>query len=67
MGQAISPVTNKPYGFKRVCAVWGIARASVYRKMRKPDKPPRKRGPKPIVEESALLEHIKGGYSEVPF
>lgn len=67
MSQAISPVTEKLYGLKRVCAVWGISRASIYRKMRKLDKPPRKRGPKPIVEESALLEHIKGDIQKSPF
>lgn len=67
MGRTISPVTDKPYGIKRVCAMWGIARTSLYRKMRKPDKPPRKRGPKPTIEESVLLEHIKGDIQKSPF
>lgn len=63
MSQAISPTTGKPYGLKRVCEVWDIARCSFYRKCRTPEK----RGPKPIVEEKILLEKIQKDLQTTPF
>lgn len=63
MSQAISPPTGKPYGLKRVCEVWDIARCSFYRKCRTPEK----RGPKPIVEEKILLEKIQKDLQTTPF
>jgi hypothetical protein len=67
MGQAISPSTNRPYGLERVCKVWGIARASIYRRLRQPGTPPQKRGPKPSLEEAELLERIRKDLKASPF
>lgn len=66
MSRAISPVTNKPYGLKKVCAVWDVARSSLYRH-RQENRPARKRGPKPIVSEESLLEEIRGEIARSPF
>ena len=63
MSQAISPTTNKPYGLKRVCEAWDIARCSFYRKCFTPEK----RGPKPNVEEKILLEKIQKDLQTTPF
>lgn len=65
MSHTISPATNKFYGLKRVCEVWGIARSSLYRKAS--EKKPGKRGPKPIVEEAVLLEKIQEDLRKTPF
>ena len=60
MSQTISPKTKKPYGLKRVCEVWGIARSSVYRLHRQIQRcPPSKRGPKPSIGDSKLLFQIQ--------
>jgi len=67
MSQAISPVTDRPYGLKRVCEVWGISRAFIYKKLKTPEKSPHKRGIKPIVEEPELLEYIKEDILKSPF
>jgi len=67
MGQAISPKTHRPYGLERVCRVWGVARASVYRRRRKPDKPPQKRGSRPTLGETELLSHIREDLATSPF
>lgn len=63
MGQAISPTTNRPYGLKRVCEAWDIARCSFYRKCCNPEK----RGPKPTVEEQTLLKKIREDLQATPF
>ncbi len=63
MSQAISPTTNKPYGLKRVCGAWDIARCSFYRKCCTSER----RGPKPIVEEKILLEKIQKDLQTTPF
>ena len=31
MSQALSPSSGRPYGLARVCRIWRVARASVYR------------------------------------
>jgi putative transposase len=63
MSQAISPTTNRPYGLKRVCEAWDVARCSFYRKCCNPEK----RGPKPIIEEEILLEKIQKDLQATPF
>lgn len=66
MSQTISPVTNKPYGLKRVCDAWGLVRSTVYRhKDRK--KSSEKRGPKPAIEEKELLDRIREDIKNSPF
>ena len=63
MSQTISPTTNKPYGLKRVCETWDIARCTFYRECCTPEK----RGPKPLVEEKILLEKIQKDLQTTPF
>jgi len=63
MSQSISPITNKPYGLKRVCETWGIARCFFYRKACSL----KKRGPQPIVKEEVLLEKIREDLKATPF
>lgn len=64
MSRTISPSTNKLYGLKRVCEAWGVARSSFYRTA---DRPSGKRGPKPAIEESKLLESIQEDLQTTPF
>jgi putative transposase len=63
MSRAISPVTHKPYGLKRVCKIWGVSRSTLYRKATSP----KQRGPKPGVEEPVLLDKIRKDLEESPF
>ena len=63
MSQAISPRTNKPYGLKRVCETWDIARCSFYKKACRL----KKRGQRPIVTEGALLAKIQEDLKATPF
>ena len=68
MSQAISPVTNKPYGLKRICEALGIARCTFYRhKDRDQKKLCAKRGPKPAIEEKELLDKIRKDIKNSPF
>lgn len=67
MGQAISPLTQKRYGLNRVCAIWGISRATLYRQLRKPDITPLRRGPQPKIGEGQLLKNIQDDLRNSPF
>lgn len=61
MSRAISPSSSKPYGLERVCSVWRVSRATVYRR-RRPPSPLRlvgKRGPKTQVSDEELLALIR--------
>jgi putative transposase len=64
MSQSISLGTEKVYGLERVCRVWGIPRSRIYRRQKAS---PTKRGPKPQVSDSGLLEWIKDDLSSSPF
>lgn len=66
MSQTISPATNKPYGLKRVCTTWGIARSTIYRH-KQVKRAAHKRGPKPTVSEETLLKSIREDISLSPF
>jgi Transposase and inactivated derivatives len=66
MSQAISPATNRPYGLKRVCATWGIARSTIYRHIQKKGVRS-KRGVKPAVSEEELLKGIREDIGKSPF
>ena len=46
MSRQVSPSTAKPYGIERVTRLWGVARATVYRR-RRPDRGERRR-PGPV-------------------
>ncbi len=64
MGRTISPTTNKRYGLKLVCEVWGVARCSLYRAKYASLT---KRGVKPIIEEMDLLKAIRDDLKTSPF
>lgn len=60
----MSPSTGKRYPLTLICAVWQVARSSVYacRKRRSvgaPDAPTRKRGPKTRLSDAELLKEIR--------
>ena len=64
MSKAISPSCQRPYGLTRVCRVWKIALSSIYyqRKSQSPEqlgRPPRRRGPKGVWSDEALVAGIK--------
>ena len=67
MGHTISPATNKPYGLKRVCSIWGVPRATIYRRLETPSKPVNKRGPKPVLETEQVLGHVRADLESSPF
>ena len=68
MSRAVSPSAGRPYGLARVARVWGIARATVYRRRRAAPELPRRRpgpvGPRPDAE---LLEAIRAVLAASPF
>jgi putative transposase len=64
MSQAISPSTGKPYGLKRVCKVWEVARSSFYSKRKKSLS---KRGPRPQIRDNKLLNMIQDDLKRSPF
>lgn len=64
MSQTISPSSRKPYGLKRVCETWGVARSTFYA-AKKQD--PLHRGPKPLIEETKLLGMIQEDIKSSPF
>lgn len=64
MSQSISPSTKKVYGLERVCRVWSLPRSRVYKRQKAS---PSKRGPKPLLSDSELLEQIKKDLSSSPF
>ena len=61
MSQSISPSTNKRYGLARVCRIWGLSRATVYRRRghERTAAVPGKRGPKMPWTDAELLEVIR--------
>ena len=67
MSRMLSPTTGKPYGLARVCRIWRMARASVYRH-RLPEPSVRARpGPPGPMPDAALLEQIRAVLSASPF
>ena len=73
MSQAISPSARKPYGLKRVCDVWRIARSTVYDRRRQAARRdageiPAKRGPrKGILSDAELLERVRAAIEGSPW
>ncbi|MBX5484937.1 MAG: IS3 family transposase [Myxococcaceae bacterium] len=62
MSRATSPSANKPYGLARVCRVWGVSRATVYRRASAASEasPVRgRRGPKTRWSDEELLARIR--------
>jgi putative transposase len=67
MSSTLSPTTGKPYGVARVCRIWRMGRASVYRH-RHPEPSLRQRpGPAGPMPDQALVEQIRAVLSASPF
>jgi hypothetical protein len=68
MSCTASPSSCRPYGLARVCRVWRVARAGVYRH-RAPPRPmlPRRPGPVGVMPDAALVEAIRAVLAASPF
>src|SRR3954466_11306859 len=68
MSRAVSAASGRRHGLARVCRIWGVARASVYRLSAAPAAAPSQRpGPVGPMPEAALLEAIRGVLAASPF
>jgi len=72
MSRTTSEATGRPYGVKRVCAVWEQARSTFYEREAREQvavhgSAPGKRGPRPLVPDEELLERIVDDLATSPF
>lgn len=73
MATAISPTAGRRYGVARVCQVWDLPRSSFYAARQQqaeataPAAPARRRGPKPVVSDEALLAAIRADIARSPW
>lgn len=69
MSSTLSASTNRLYGIERVCRVWSIPRSTVYdhRQRQQQGRELERRGPKPVVPDDELLNHIRKDLAESPF
>ena len=70
MSTVISISTRRRYGVARVCRVWGVARAGVYRHRgaaESPQAPRRRPGPQGPMSDAALVEAIRQVLMTAPF
>lgn len=75
MSQAYSISTRRRFGLSRVCGVWGIPRATVYRHRAAASGeeaanavwPPKRRGPQGACSDAELLSHIEAVIAASPF
>jgi putative transposase len=70
MSRTCSPSTGKPYGIERVCRLSGYPRSSFYAQGGCPkgeQAPINKRGPKCVISDAELLEHIRRDLDQSPF
>ena len=70
MSKVISISTRHRYGVARVCRIWGIARAGVYRRRcvtETPNAPRRRPGPQGPMPDAALVEAIRQVLIDSPF
>lgn len=72
MSQTISPSQQRPYGLALVCRVWGVSRASVYRRRASAsasEAPPvaGRRGPKTNWSDEKLTELIREDLATTPW
>jgi putative transposase len=70
MSSVFSISGRRRYGLVRVCRVWGIARAGVYRRRRAanlPETPRRRPGPQGPMPDAALVEEIRTVLTASPF
>lgn len=66
MSRTASPSAGKPYGLKRVCRMWRVARSTVYHR-RRCALAPRRRGPLGPCADEELAGRIRGVLSASPF
>ena len=70
MSTVISISTERRYGVARVCRVWGVARAGIYRGRRTamaPPAPRRRPGPVGAMSDADLVEAIRQVLADSPF
>ena len=74
MSTATSVAARQVYGVQRVCAAWGFPRATYYATTPRVLPPggtapavPGKRGPKPVLDDSALPALIRADLAASPF
>jgi putative transposase len=69
MSRAVSPSTRRPYGVLRVTRLWGVSRATVYRRRRPPPEAiARARpGPSGALPDDELAEEIRALLGASPF
>ena len=70
MSTVISISMRRRYGVARLCRVWGVARAGIYRGRRAatlPSAPRRRPGPRGPMPDAALVEAIRRGLVVSPF
>jgi hypothetical protein len=70
MSTVISISTRRRYGVARVCRMWGVGRAGIYRGRRAAEAPPasrRRPGPQGPMPDAALVEAIRRVLVDSPF
>jgi len=69
MRRCVSPSTGRQYPLTMICAVWRLARSSVYAATALPPTPgpPGKRGPKTVLSDEAVVAGIRTVLAETPF
>ena len=70
MSTVISIATRRRYGVARICRVWGVARARVYRRRGAAEAPPTLRhrpGPQGPMSDTDLVEAIRQALTDSPF
>ena len=70
MSGALSILAQRRNGLARVCRVWDIARAGMYRRRRAANllaPPPRRPGPQGSMPDAALVEEIRAMLAAGPF
>ena len=68
MSQTVSLSSSRPYGTARVCQVWRLSRATLYRHRRPPaSEPPRRRGPIGPMADTELVAAIRSVLADSPF
>lgn len=65
MSAAISIAAGRPYGVKRVCETWGVARSTFYAAPVEAE--PARRGPAPLVSDEELFAMIEDDLERSPF
>jgi putative transposase len=70
MSRTLSPSTGRRYGIQRVAKAWRLSRATIYRRRGRAGQTPAptlKRGPKPALTDTALLEQVRATLTDSPF